>query len=50
MKKVKPFRRLDNYGQNHPRLMWFANGVLILLVIVILLMTTEAPVVLYQAF
>jgi hypothetical protein len=43
-------QRLDQFGRCHPRLMWLANGILMLFVTLVLLTTTEAPVVLYQAF
>jgi hypothetical protein len=42
--------RLDQFGRRHPVLMWLANGILMLFVTLLLLTTTEAPVVLYQAF
>jgi hypothetical protein len=51
MKKSNSISQLlDNFGRRHPRLMWFANALLMLLVTLTLLTTTEAPVVLYQAF
>jgi hypothetical protein len=43
-------QRLDLFARQHPGLMWLMNGLLILFVTLTLLMTTEAPVVLYQAF
>jgi hypothetical protein len=43
-------QRLDEFGRRHAYLMWLANGVLMLLVTLVLITTTEAPVVLYQAF
>jgi hypothetical protein len=43
-------QRLDQFGRRHPRLMWLANVILMICVVFVLLMTTEAPVVLYQAF
>ena len=43
-------QRLDQFGRRHPCLMWLANGILMLFVTLVLLTTTEAPVVLYQAF
>jgi hypothetical protein len=45
-----PFGRVDSFAGEHPRWMWAANIFLILFVTIVLLMTTEAPVVLYQAF
>lgn len=30
--------------------LWLVNGILVVFVTIVLLMTTEAPVVLYQAF
>jgi hypothetical protein len=42
--------RMDQFGRRHPGLMWLANGILMLFVTLLLLTTTEAPVVLYQAF
>lgn len=44
------FGRIDEFAREHPHWMWLANGLLLLFVTVVLLMTTEAPVVLYQAF
>jgi hypothetical protein len=43
-------QRLDQFGRRHPGLMWLVNGTLMLFVTLVLLTTTEAPVVLYQAF
>ena len=43
-------QRLDQFGRQHPYLMALANGILMLFVTLMLLTTTEAPVVLYQAF
>ncbi len=45
-----PFERVDKFARKHPHWMWIANGLLMLFVTIVLLMTTEAPVVLYQAF
>jgi hypothetical protein len=42
--------RMDQFGRRHPGLMSLANGILMLFVTLLLLTTTEAPVVLYQAF
>jgi hypothetical protein len=42
--------RLDLFARRHSRLMWLANGVLMLLVTLVMIMSAEAPVVLYQAF
>jgi hypothetical protein len=42
--------RFDEFGRRHPRLMWLAIEILTLFVALVLLTTTEAPVVLYQAF
>lgn len=51
MKKDQTYsQRLDQYGRQHPRLMWLANAILMLFVTLVLLTTTEAPLVLYQAF
>ena len=41
---------LDQFGRQHPHLMWLANAALMLFVTLVLLTTTEAPLVLYQAF
>lgn len=35
------------FGQRH---LWLVNGILIAFVTIVLLLTTEAPVVLYKAF
>jgi hypothetical protein len=43
-------QRLDSFGRRHPGLMWLANAILMLFVTLVLITTTEAPVVLYQAF
>jgi hypothetical protein len=48
MTKETPY--LDVFFQQHPRLMWLAVGLLTACVTLVLLMTTEAPIVLYQAF
>ena len=48
--KDSAIQRLDNFGRQHPRLMWLANTALMIFVTIILIMATEAPVVLYQAF
>ena len=45
-----PFLSIEEFARAHPRWMWAINGILLLLVTVVLLLTTEAPVVLYQAF
>jgi hypothetical protein len=42
--------RLDQFARGHPRLVWTVNGILMFFVTLVLLTTTEAPVVLYQAF
>jgi hypothetical protein len=42
--------RIDQFGPRHPKLMWLTNVILMIFVTVVLLTTTEAPVVLYQAF
>jgi len=42
--------RIDRFARQHPSLMWLANGLLMLFVTLVLMMMTEAPVVLYQAF
>ena len=41
---------LEKYGRAHPRLMLLANALLMAFVALVLLTTTDAPVVLYQAF
>jgi hypothetical protein len=41
---------VDEFGRQHPGWMWLANLALMLFVTLMLLTTTEAPVVLYQAF
>jgi hypothetical protein len=43
-------QRLDQFGRQHPCLMWLANGMLMVFVTLVLITTTEAPIVLYQAF
>ena len=50
MNDESTIQRLDNFGRQHPRLMWLANGILMIFVTIVLIMATEAPVVLYQAF
>ena len=51
MMKTETFsHRVDQFGRRHPGLMWLANVILMLFVTLVLLTTTEAPVVLYQAF
>jgi len=45
-----PFGLVDEFARKHPRWMWVTNLALLLFVTIVLLMTTEAPVVLYQAF
>lgn len=42
--------RIDQFGRRHPRFVWLGNAILILFVTLVLLTTTEAPLVLYQAF
>jgi hypothetical protein len=42
--------RLDRFAREHPRLMWAINATMMLFVALVLLTTTEAPLVLYQAF
>lgn len=49
-KEGAPFWRVEAFAREHPRWMWGANALLLLFVTIVLLMTTEAPVVLYQAF
>jgi hypothetical protein len=41
---------LDGYFRSHPRLLIAANIVLTVVMTLVLLTTTDAPVVLYQAF
>jgi hypothetical protein len=48
--KVSISQRFDRFGREHPRLFWLLNGILMAFVTLILLTTTEAPLVLYQAF
>jgi hypothetical protein len=43
-------QRVDEFGRMHPRLLWLANAILLVFVTLVLLTTTEAPLVLYQAF
>jgi len=51
MTKSDPvLQRMDQFGRQHPKLMWLANGFLMLFVTLVLITTTDAPVVLYQAF
>ena len=49
-KDLTYFQRLDQYARQHPRLLWLANAIMLMFVTLMLLTTTEAPVVLYQAF
>ena len=42
--------RIDQFGRHHPRLVFFVSGILMMVVTLTLLATTEAPIVLYQAF
>lgn len=46
----KPASRLDSFFRRHPRLLVTANVILLILITIDLLVATEAPVVLYQAF
>jgi hypothetical protein len=46
----KPMSTTDNFFRQHPRLLLAINIVLLILITIDLLVTTEAPVVLYQAF
>ena len=41
---------IDRYGRRHPRRLIALNVALLAWVVIVLLMTTDAPVVLYQAF
>lgn len=50
MRKPTISQRIDQFGRVHPYLMTLATGILMLIVTLVLLTTTEAPVVLYQAF
>jgi hypothetical protein len=45
-----PFWQVEAFARKHPRWMWAANVLLIVFVTIVLLIATEAPVVLYQAF
>lgn len=42
--------RTDQFGRRHPRLLILATGTVMVIVTLALLATTEAPIVLYQAF
>lgn len=42
--------RLDAFGRRHPGLMWAAVVLLAVAVTVLLIVTDQAPVVLYRAF
>ena len=48
--KDAPAPLADRLGRRHPRLLIALNIALLVFVTLALLMTTEAPVVLYQAF
>jgi hypothetical protein len=50
MSNDKPSPVLDRIWQRHPHLLVATNIVLLLFVTITLLTTTDAPVVLYQAF
>ncbi len=50
MSDIEFSRTLDHFGRRFPRLLVAVNVVLLLLVTLVLLTTSEAPVVLYQAF
>jgi hypothetical protein len=41
---------LQQLSHRHPFFMWTLNSILMIFVTLVLLTTTEAPVVLYQAF
>lgn len=41
---------LEQFGRTHPGLLLLANALLMVFVTLVLLTTTDAPVVLYQAF
>jgi len=51
MRQIESGSRLvDRFNERHPQLMWGVVGVLMVFVTLLLLMTTEAPIILYQAF
>jgi hypothetical protein len=51
MNKNEPIsERLDRFARRNPAVIWSTNIVLMLFVTLLLLMETDAPVVLYQAF
>lgn len=50
MDPVKPASTVDSFWRRHPRVLLTINMVLLVMITVDLLITTEAPVVLYQAF
>jgi hypothetical protein len=43
-------QRVEEFARAHPRLVWLTNAILLVFVTLVLLTTTEAPLVLYQAF
>ena len=49
-KNATAAERFDEFGRQHPRLMSVAIGILTAVVALVMLTTSEAPVVLYQAF
>jgi hypothetical protein len=49
-KKVVVLGFVDRLGRHYPRLVTLAVGVLLLVVIVVEVTETDAPLVLYQAF
>lgn len=48
-KMVVP-ERVDKFGREYPRLIGVVIGILMLIVVYVELLTTNAPLVLYQAF
>ena len=50
MDTVKPASKIDSFCRQHPRVLLAINMVLLVLITIHLLVTTEEPVVLYQAF
>ena len=50
MSKDENYPLLEGLGRRHPRMLIAVNVFLLLFITCVLLTTTEAPVVLYQAF
>jgi len=49
-KKIVVPERVDIFGRQHPRLMGLGIGIMLVFVVLVELTTTDAPLVLYQAF